>query len=219
MGAWDLRTGSSSLSTSVTYTDWGTFVNNWFHYRHHDTERFEPQGTSGTITITDGADDTNFATFDWNDVVQLTNGTALSIRALDFESQLPAPTSGTLHITITDGGNPIPAKQIQIHTNQTVDLNQSFRLTPNTATNTVSQISEFAEGGSNSRTNSSYSARDPSGSQVISVTAQSRETLTEVALRLRAAINAVTDLPTNFTAEVLDNNLLLKPTSGLVDQD
>ena len=143
----------------------------------------------------------------------------MSIRGLDFESQLPAPTTGTLHITITDGGNPIPAKQIQIHTNQTVDLNQSFLLTPNTATNTVSQISEFAEGGSNSRTNSSYSARDPSGTQVISVTAQSRETLTEVAIRLRDAINAVTDLPTNFTAEVLDNNLLLKPTSGLVDLD
>ena len=128
ISTWDLRQGSSSSSTSQNYTDWGTFVNNWFHYRHHDTDRFEPQGTSGTITITDGTNDTNFATFDWDDIVQLTNGTALQIRALDFESQLAAPQDGTLHITITDGGNPIPAKLIQLHTNQTVDLNQNFLL-------------------------------------------------------------------------------------------
>ena len=96
---------------------------------------------------------------------------------------------------------------------------QTFGITPNTATNIISQISEFAVGGNISGTNSSYTITDPSGS-TMTLTAYSRENLASVSSRIRAAVNEMTDTPVDFSAVVLDNEVLLKPTDGgLVDND
>ena len=106
-----------------------------------------------------------------------------------------------------------------LHTNQTNELLQNFSIEANTGINIREQISEFAVGGNTSGTNSSYSITDPSGSVTMSLTGYSREPLASVSSRLRALVNSATDMPTDFTANVLNNEILLKPMSGLVDQD
>ena len=68
-------------------------------------------------------------------------------------------------------------------------------------------------------TNSSYTITDPSGTETMSLTGYSREPLASVTSRLREAVNSATDMPTDFTANVVDGELLLKPASGLVSTD
>ena len=53
----------------------------------------------------------------------------------------------------------------------------------------------------------------------MSLTGYSREPLASVTSRLREAVNSATDMPTDFTANVVDGELLLKPASGLVDDN
>ena len=103
-------------------------------------------------------------------------------------------------VALIDDGVQVPAKQIQLHTNQTNDLIQTFGITANTAINTISQISEFAVGGNTAGTNSSYTITDPSGLETMSMTGYSREPLASVTSRLREAVNSATDMPTDFTA-------------------
>ena len=220
---WDLRDANAPTSFTINPGFWGTFINNWFWF----TGDYEPEGTSGTVTINDHNAPTNRATFDWNDINQFTRTsddgvtftvTALRIRALNSESGDP-PADGTVTVAITDGGSPVAGKQILLHTNQTQDLTQMFRITTNTATNTMNQIEEFAVGGSGSGTNSSYTLTDPSGSETMSFTGYSREPLASITSRIREAVNDTTDTPTDFTANVLDREILLKPASGLVNND
>ena len=54
---------------------------------------------------------------------------------------------------------------------------------------------------------------------MMSLTAYSREPLASITSRIRDAVNETTDTPTDFTANVLNNEILLKPMSGLVDDD
>ena len=79
----------------------------------------------------------------------------------------------------------------------------------------------LARGGVEDAANSSYTITDPSGSETMSLTAYSREPLASVSSRIREAVNSVTETPTNFTAVVLDNDILLKPPTrgGLVSED
>ena len=98
---WDLRDGDQISSSPATIIGWGSFVNNWFHF--NTGENYFPEGSTGTITITDGNDATNSVVLEWNDVTQLSNfagdqGTALRIRALDSELGTP-PTSGSVSYT------------------------------------------------------------------------------------------------------------------------
>ena len=222
--SWDLRLGGTPGSmTDFPFEFWADFVNSWFWF----TGDYEPEGTSGTITITDSNQVTNRANFDWNDINRFTRTTAggvtFPVTALRISADnVPssgAPLAGaTFSLAITDDGVQVPAKQIELHTNQTNDLMQTFGITPNTAINTISQISEFAVGGTVSGTNSSYTITDPSGS-TMSLTSYSRENLASISSRIREAVNDMTDTPTDFTAVVLNNEILLKPTSGLVDND
>ena len=223
--SWDLRQGSTPGSPTVpAFDNWADFVNDWFWF----TGDYEPEGTSGTITITDSDQVTNRANFDWSGINRFTRTsvdgvtfpvTAIFIRADNVPSS-GAPLAGaTFSLALTDDGIQVPAKQIELHTNQTNDLMQTFGITPNTAINTISQISEFAVGGNVSGTNSSYTITDPSGS-TMSLTAYSRENLASVSSRIRVAVNDMMDTPVDFSAVVLDNEILLKPTDGgLVDND
>ena len=77
----------------------------------------------------------------------------------------------------------------------------------------------FAHGGVEDAANSSYTITDPSGSETMSFTGYSREPLASVSSKIRDAVNSTTDMPTDFTANVLDNDVLLKPASGLVNDD
>ena len=222
-GSWDLRDSDEDDASSVTFGFWGDFVNRWFWINPLGglTLNFEPEGTSGTITITDHNDVTNRGVFEWNAITDFTtNGFGLRIRADDADlSSGDPPVDATFTVTLTDDGAQVPSKQILLHTNQTNDLTQTFGITANTATNIVEQISEFAVGGRTSGPNSSYTITDPSGSQTMSFTGYSREPLASVTSRLRDAVNAATDMPTNFTANALDGEILLKPESGLVAND
>ena len=94
-----------------------------------------------------------------------------------------------------------------------------FRITTNTATNVFNQIEEFAVGGNTMGSDSSYTLTDPSGSETMSFTGYSREPLASITSRIRDAVNDTVDTPTDFTANVLDGEILLKPESGLVSTD
>ena len=170
---------------------------------------------------------TNRATFDWNAINRFTRTsvdgvtfpvTALFIRADDAQSGAPLGDA-VFSLALTDDGNPVAGKQILLHTNQTQDITQMFRITTNTATNTMNQIEEFAVGGNTAGTASTYTLTDPSGSDTMSLTAYSREPLASITSRIREAVNDTTDTPTDFTANVLDREILLKPASGLVNND
>ena len=163
-------------------TGWGSFVNRWFWF----TGEYIPEGTSGTVQLIVHDAVTNNATFEWNAITQLSNGngTALRIRALDSESGTPPTIGGTFTVNLTDDGVQVPGKQIQLHTNQTNDLLQTFSITANTAINTFEQISEFAVGGNTSGTNSSYTITDPSGTETMSLTGYSREPVSYTHLTL-----------------------------------
>ena len=214
--SWDLRDSDQSGATvGLEIIGWGSFVNEWFWF----TGDYRPQGTSGTIQLILHGAVTNNATFEWSAITQLSNGTALFIRALDSESGTPPALGGTFTANLTDDGNPIAGKQILLHTNQIQDITQMFRITANTATNIFNQIEEFAVGGNTSGTNSSYTLTDPSGSETMSLTAYSREPLASISSRIRDAVNDTEDTPTDFTANVLDGEILLKPESGLVSTD
>ena len=225
VGEWDLRESPSTFGSSFNFTSWGDFVNRFFiiAVTGSGLDRYEPIGSAGTITVTDADNTANFATFEWRNWFsrRITNGWQydMNIRALASETQTAAPTSGALDIVITDDGDPRTAKQIQIHTNQIQDLTQTFRLTTNTATDTLIQVSEFAVGGNTMGPNSSYTITDPSGSETMSLTGYSRENLASISSRIREAVNDTTDMPTDFTANVVDGEVLLKPASGLVAND
>ena len=71
--SWDLRLGGTPGSmTDFPFEFWADFVNSWFWF----TGDYEPEGTSGTITITDSNQVTNRANFDWNDINRFTRTTA-----------------------------------------------------------------------------------------------------------------------------------------------
>ena len=145
-----MRDGPSRFSGSISFADWGDFVNRYFivAVTGDPRTRYDPIGSTGTITVTDADNTANSAVFEWDffSDTRITNGYqyAMRIRALDSETQTSAPTSGTLDIVITDDGDPRSAKQIQIDTNQIQDKTQTFRITTNTAVNTLEQVSVFA---------------------------------------------------------------------------
>ena len=216
--SWDTRpTDQPGIFGIEDITGWGSFVNRWFWF----TGEYIPEGTSGTVQLIVHDAVTNNATFEWNAITQLSNGNgvALSISSLDSQSGAPPALGGTFTANLTDDGDPIAGKQILLHTNQIQDITQMFRITTNTATNVFSQIEEFAVGGNTTGTNSSYTLTDPSGSEMMSLTAYSREPLASITSRIREAINETPETPTNFTANVLNNEILLKPESGLVAND
>ena len=225
LDSWDLRQGGTPGSPTVpAFEFWADFVNRWFWF----TGEYIPEGTSGTITITDSGQVTNRATFDWNAINRFTRTTAggvtfpvttLFISADDVPSSGAPLASAVFSLALTDDGNPVAGKQILLHTNQTQDITQMFRITTNTAINTMNQIEEFAVGGNTAGTNSSYTLTDPSGSETMSFTGYSREPLASITSRIRDAVNDTADMPTNFTANVLDGEVLLKPESGLVAND
>ena len=222
--SWDIRQGGTPGSPTLpAFEFWADFVNRWFWF----TGDCEPEGTSGTITITDSGQVTNRATFDWNAINRFTRTTAggvtfpvtaLFIRADDAQSGAPL-ASAVFSLALTDDGSPVAGKQILLHTNQTQDITQMFRITTNTATNTMNQIEEFAVGGNTAGTSSTYTLTDPSGSETMSLTGYSREPLASITSRIREAVNDTIDTPTDFTANVLDREILLKPESGLVNND
>ena len=186
-GSWDLRDGDQVNSSTIEFEFWGDFVNRWFWF----TGEYEPEGTSGTITITEHGAVTNRGVLEWSAITYIAsrNATALFIRADDDDlSSGNPPTAGQVTVTITDDGSPVAGKQILLHTNQTQDITQMFRITVNTATNTMNQIEEFAVGGNTSGTNSSYTLTDPSGSETMSFTGYSREPLASITSRIRDAV-------------------------------
>ena len=218
--SWDTRpTDQPGIFGIVDITGWGSFVNRWFWF----TGDYRPEGTSGTMAIEVHDALTNNATFEWNAITQLSNGNgvALFIRALDSESGTPVGTGGIFTVELTDDGAQIPSKQILLHTNQTNDITQTFNITANTAINIREQISDFAVGGTSEGTSSSsYTITDPSGTETMSLTAYSREPLASITSRIRDTINIATDMPEDFSAVVLNNEILLKPTEGgLVNDD
>ena len=124
---WDLRDNDEpGSSSSIAFTFWGDFVNRWFWFNGD----YQPEGTSGTVTITDHIAPTNRGIFEWSGITHLTNNrTAIFIRADDSTaSSGDPPTAGQVTVTITDDGNPIAGKQILLHTNQTQDITQMFRI-------------------------------------------------------------------------------------------
>ena len=71
-GSWDLRDGDQASSPTLEFEFWGDFVNRWFWF----SGEYEPEGTSGTVTITDHNAPTNRGVFEWNAITYIASRNA-----------------------------------------------------------------------------------------------------------------------------------------------
>ena len=123
---------------------------------------------------------------------------------------------------MNDDGVALPAKQIQLDTNQTNELDEDFILRRGNAAGGIVETTEFLRGvdAPPSDMNSSYTITDPDGTEIASMTARSQESSTQVIERLSDVVNDHTFTPTNgFIAEHSSNTLLLRPDSRRLESN
>ena len=222
---WDLREGESRQSASFAFTAWGDFVNRWFHF-DVGTTRFSPEGATGTIVIEASDDATNFAEFTWNLIHDHTFGNdirsqAISIHSIGLFAGDPSAIT-SIDIVMNDDGVALPAKQIQLDTHQTNELDENFVLRRGNSTGGVVETTEFLRGvdAPPSDMSSSYTIMDPDGAEVASLTARSQESSTQVIERLSDAVNDHTFTTTNgFITDHSGNTLWLRPDSRRLESN
>ena len=116
---------------------------------------------------------------------------------------------------MNDDSVALPAKQIQLDTNQTGDLSQTLTFTRGNSAGGIIDVTEFSQG---SHMHSSYTLNDPAGAEVTVMTARSQESLESVLNRLHIAANAHTFMDTNgFEVNQLDDTLWLKPNDRVLE--
>ena len=145
-------------------------------------------------------DATNFAEFTWNLIHNHTFGSdirsqAISIHSIDLFAGDPSAVT-SINIVMNDDGVALPAKQIQLDTHQTNELDEDFILRRGNSAGGVVETTEFLRGvdAPPSDMSSSYTIMDPDGAEVASLTARSQESSTQVIERLSDAANDQTCL-------------------------
>ena len=229
--AWDIREGSGITSSSRSFVSndfWATFEGGWLHFSADNTFA-APEGSTGTIVITDADDDTSFGSFTWDEIVVEVATSSISLQSLHLNSIISGEsflgnigTVTNISIVFNDDGVQVPGKQIQLDTNQTGDISQTLTFTRgNSAGGGVLENTEFVQGipGSGaSNMHSSYTLTDPAGTEVTSMTARSQESLESVLNRIHTAANAHTFMDTNgFEANQSDDTLWLKPNDRVLE--